>query len=169
MPTLCPFAKPALLTDHSWPGTLQQKTEITLHITQGPTAISAINTFKASVAPHRTSSHFVVDANAAADIYQLLPVEDVGFHASMVNHRAIGIEHACIIGKQPASMAQYVASARLVAWLCKTLSIPCDRKHVREHCEASPVDGHTQCCHGALDPDKVVALACRDRLLREGI
>jgi N-acetyl-anhydromuramyl-L-alanine amidase AmpD len=136
---------------------LAQRNLIVLHITQGPTAMSAIWTFEASIHPNRTSAHFVVDRDGT--VYQLLDLSDTAWHASAVNERSIGIEHAAIAGTLLATEAQYLASAALVAWLCGALKIPCDRAHVRTHNEASPADHHELCCTGALDPDRVVAMA----------
>jgi len=147
------------LTGHSDIGTLAQKTEITLHDTEGWRASDAYNTFVYSVHPTRTSAHFIIDRDLTATVYQLLPLSDVAFHASQVNHCSIGIEHVGIGGKLMCTDVQYQASAKLVAWLCANLCIPCDRQHIRTHNEASPADHHVMCCTGALDPDRVVALA----------
>lgn len=119
----------------------------------------AYQTFKNSVSPHRVSAHFIIDQDGL--VYQLLPISDTAWHASEVNFRSIGIEHVAIPGKLMASEAQYYSSARLVWWLCTQLGIPCDRQHVMGHNEASPKDGHVQCCSGALDPDRVVTDAFR--------
>ena len=145
------------LTNHSVPGTKAQRTMIVLHITAGPTAISAINTFAASKSPGRVSAHFVIDRDGT--VYQLLPISDTAWHASAVNSRSVGIEHAAIPGTMPPTEEQYKASAALVKWLCEQLSIPCDREHIRSHYEASPQDGHVGCCAPTLDPDRIVSEA----------
>ncbi len=145
------------LTNHSAPGKLSDKVKIVLHITEGPTASSAINTFAASVHPHRTSAHFVIDTDGT--VYQLVDVADVAWHASQCNEISVGIEHAAIAGRQPATDAQYASSAALVAWLCDLLKIPCDRAHVLTHNEASPADHHVLCCTGGLDPDRLLSMA----------
>lgn len=152
-----PEAKIELLKDRSAKGTLGQRNLIVLHITAGSTAKSAIETFKASVSPHRVSAHFVIDRDGT--VYQLLSLEDTAWHASAVNSRSVGIEHAAVPGTLPATPAQYVSSAALVKWLCQQMSIPCDREHVKGHFECSPQDKHTLCCEGALSADKVVAMA----------
>jgi hypothetical protein len=59
--------------DHSVEGTLPRNL-IVLHITAGPTALSAINTFKASVAPNRVSVHFGIDRDGTVS----LPVTALG-------------------------------------------------------------------------------------------
>jgi N-acetyl-anhydromuramyl-L-alanine amidase AmpD len=155
--TTYPHATVVLLPDHSAPGTLAQRNLIVLHITAGPTASSAINTFRASKSPHRVSAHFVIDRDGT--VYQLLPVEDTAWHASACNSRSVGIEHAAVPGTLPATDEQYAASSKLVTWLCDLLHLPIDRDHVKSHFEASPRDGHTGCCYPTLDPDRVVAMA----------
>jgi N-acetyl-anhydromuramyl-L-alanine amidase AmpD len=152
--TLYPKAVWRPLLDHSYPGTLAQRNLIVLHITDGPTAAGAISWFQQSKHPDRLSAHFVIDRDGT--IYQLLPLEDTGFHASQVNSRSVGIEHAAIAGTLLATEEQYQASAELVAWLCALAKIPRDRAHVQTHHEASPADHHDLCCTGALDPDRVV-------------
>jgi N-acetyl-anhydromuramyl-L-alanine amidase AmpD len=155
--TYYPSAIVERLLNHSAPGTLKQRDLIVLHITAGSTARSAIETFKASAPPKRVSAHCVIDRDGA--VYQLLPFEETAWHASEVNSRSIGIEHAAIPQILMATEEQYAASAKLVAWLCKAMGIPCDRAHIQPHSQASPVDGHALCCQGALDPDRVAAMA----------
>ena len=155
--TTYPKATLDLLADHSAPGTLAERNLIVLHCTDGPTASSAINTFRASVAPNRVSAHFVIDVDGT--VFQLVDLEDTAWHASEVNSRSVGIEHAAIPGKQPATDAQYQSSAELVAWLCGLLQVSCDAAHVQAHSVASPRDGHVLCCQGAVDPERVIAAA----------
>ena len=173
-----PPAIPAWIEDHSLPGRLADKNLIVLHETEGSTAAGAISTFRQSKAPNRVSCHFVIDRDGT--VYQCIGIADIAWHASQVNAHSVGIEHAGIsptgakaishthallnpplppVAAMPCTEAQYAASAKLVAWLCTQLQIPCDRSHVREHCEASPADHHDLCCHGALDPDRVVTMA----------
>jgi N-acetyl-anhydromuramyl-L-alanine amidase AmpD len=154
---LYPDAKWEPLVDHSAPGLLSNRNLIILHITEGSSAASAIATFRASVHPHRVSAHFVIDRDGT--VYQLVDLNDTTWHASQVNSRSVGIEHAATAEGLAATEEQYVASSKLVAWLCGVLKIPCDRTHVKSHNEASPTDGHVLCCTGGLDPDKVVTLA----------
>jgi N-acetyl-anhydromuramyl-L-alanine amidase AmpD len=142
------------LTGHSSVGTFLQKNLVVLHITCGTTMDGAYETFKTSLTPHRVSAHFIIDRDGM--VYQLLPLSDVAWHASEVNHRSIGIEHVAVPNLQMATEAQYAASSALVWWLCGELGIPCDRSHVQSHNEASPKDRHVLCCTGGLDPDKVV-------------
>jgi N-acetyl-anhydromuramyl-L-alanine amidase AmpD len=161
------------LTGHSMAGTLEQKNLVVLHIAEGSSAMGVFSTFSASKPPDRTSAHFCIDRDGT--VYQFLDLRDTAFHASAVNQRSIGIEHAAMskfaadkynlryktkkFVELPATEAQYAASAELVWWLCKLLKIPLNRKYVQEHCEASPSDGHLLCCHAELDPNRVVAQA----------
>src|SRR5215831_17572350 len=164
MATWYPLAKQELVTDHSAPGTLEQRNLVVLHITMGPSdfghdvapsALNVIAGFRASVSPKRVSSHFVIDRDGT--VFQLMPLEETAWHASEVNSRSVGVETAASAdGKYPATGAQYAAAFVLVKWLCDLLKIPCDREHALSHNEASPADGHVKCCTAGLDPDKVV-------------
>jgi len=145
------------LINHSAKGTLEQRNLAVLHITAGRSAISAIWTFAGSKAPNRVSAHFVIDQDGT--VFQLMDIRETAWHASAVNERSIGIEHAAIPSTLMASEEQYKASAELVAWLCAKMKIPCDRAHVVGHNEASPKDGHTLCPEGALSTDRVVSMA----------
>lgn len=156
-PILYPKAKWTPLTDHSSPGTIEQRNTVVLHITDGSTAAGAIAWFRQSKAPNRVPAHFVIDRNG--NVTQLLDIRETAWHASQANAHSIGIEHAAIAGKLMATEEQYQSSAELVAWCCQQMGVPCDRAHVRTHNEASPRDGHVQCCTGALDPDEVVRRA----------
>ncbi len=88
---LYPGARWTPLVDHSLPGHLAWKDMIILHITQGPTAAGAIETFRASIHPHRVSAHFVIDRDDVATVYQLLDVSDVAWHASQANSRSVAV------------------------------------------------------------------------------
>lgn len=160
--TLYPEAVWEPLIGHSETGTLKQRKRIVLHETESSSARSAIWTFKKSLEPHRKSCHFVIDRNADATVYQLLDPADTGWHASDANNDSVGIEHAAMLS--PAAMhmtdAQYGSSAKLVAWLCKILSIPLDREHVQTHHEASSVarQQHHICMPGDW-ADRIVEMA----------
>ena len=164
-PILYPKAKWHALAGHSAPGRIEDRDLVVLHITEGSTAAGAIATFEQSKTPGRVSAHFVIDRDGT--VYQLLDIRETAWHASAVNARSIGIEHAATTKGLPATEAQYAASAALVAWCCERMNVPCDRAHVRTHNEASPRDGHVLCCTGGLDPERVVAMAAdaiRDEL-----
>jgi len=180
LPIRYPLAIWKPLLNHSAPGTIEQKREIVLHVTDGPTLAGAIASFTNSVYPNRTSAHLIGDRDGS--ITQLLDLRDTAWHADEANGFSIGIEHVALTeagaaslnkkyarqiaaGTQkpfvymPATDAQYESSARLVAWLCRLIKVPCDRAHVREHCEVDKSTTHALCCHGALDPDRLVTLA----------
>lgn len=170
----CPFAiQRPLALDHS-DVRPHPPTEITLHITEGTTPNGAFATFAASLAPHRVSAHFIVCRDGA--IWQLVPLSRVAWHASQVNYHSIGIEHVALSAAGAADLnrrhpsgapfvemlateAQYAASAKLLQWISPKFGIPLDRAHIRTHWEASPVDNHRLCCTGAMNPDRVVAMA----------
>jgi N-acetyl-anhydromuramyl-L-alanine amidase AmpD len=156
-PVIYPFAKWRPIDNHCAPGFLWQRDLIVLHITAGSTAASAIATFEASVRPHRVSAHFVIDRDGT--VYQLIDLADTAWHASAVNSRSVGIEHAAIPVTLMATEEQYAASSKLVAWLCELLKIPCNRAHIKGHNECSPEDHHTLCPSGALDAVRVVSMA----------
>ena len=148
-----------LSEDHYLPAdAAYPKSLIVLHVTQGPSASSAFNTFAASKKPNRTSVHFVIDRDGT--IYQHVPIRATAWHASKVNSKAVGIEHAAMTdGTLPITPEQLESSAKLVAWLAQELGISLDRNHVMSHNEASPQDKHVLCCAPTLDPDQVVKLA----------
>lgn len=157
-PVKCPFAVWKPLTSHNYrPGTLAQRKKIALHITQGPTAQSAINWFNNPAS--QVSAHFVIDRDGTT--YQLLSISDSAWHVQAANSYTVGIEHAAIAGKLMATEAQYSASSMLIAYLCKLLELPCNRNTVQSHYELNKSSNHTKCCTGALDPDRVVAMAAK--------
>lgn len=169
----CPFAiQRPLPIDHS-DARHQPPTEITDHITEGTTPGGAFATFAASVHPNRVSAHFIVCRDGV--IWQLVPLSRVAWHASSVNYHSIGIEHVALSAPgalalnkahpsgvpfvaMPATEAQYAGSAKLHGWICAQASIKPDRAHIRQHNEASPIDGHALCCSGGLDLDRLVAM-----------
>lgn len=174
----CPFAEQHLLKDHYGIGSMLKRNTIVDHITEGTTHQGTIATFESSVPPNRKSSHFLLARDG--HIIQLVSILNTAWHASQANLHSIGIEHVALsqdgaerynlmyadkikAGVQkkfeymPATEEQYSSSAKLHKWLCGILGIPLDRRHVRQHCEVSPADHHDECCHGALDIDRIVA------------
>ncbi len=162
------------LVRHSYPGKLERRRQIILHITDGPSEVSAFNQFQASSGSGATSAHFCIEQDGS--VFQYVDLEDSAYHASGVNDISVGIEHVAMTQRAasyyngldhgnrvetPATALQYQASATLVCWLCKLLSIPPNRRNIREHCEASPADNHPWCCHAELNPDTIVAMASR--------
>jgi len=175
----CPFAiQRPLALDHS-DVRHEPPTQITLHITEGTTPGGAFATWAASRSKNdggggRVSAHFIVCRDGG--IWQCVPLSRVAWHASQINYHSIGIEHVALSAAGAADLnrrhpagapfvemlateEQYAASAKLLAWLCAEAKIACDRGHIRTHNEASPIDHHELCCTGALNPDRVVAMA----------
>lgn len=170
--TKYPKAEWKPLTGHSNPGTLLQRTGIVLHITDG--TAEPFGEFQRSPDGNLgKSAHFGIDRDGK--VYQYVDVADTSWHAHPVSSSTVGIEHVALtkftadklnaehhntnLVEMPATDDQYAASAELLCWLCKLLCIPPDRRNIREHCEVSPQSGHSLCCHGGLDPDKVVKAA----------
>src|SRR5215211_4161452 len=88
------------------------------------------------------SSHFIVSRRGR--IIQLVHTSDVAWHAGnmSVNRASIGIEHEGIVD-DPAGFAEaeYVASARLVAYYARLALMPIDRGHIIGHSEVpNPFD-----------------------------
>jgi N-acetyl-anhydromuramyl-L-alanine amidase AmpD len=83
----------------------------------------------------RGSAHFVVSRRG--QIVQLVPVKDVAWHAGnrWWNLHAIGIEHEGWAGRGAYTVAEYRASAQLVAYLAHRWGIPIDRRHIVGHAE----------------------------------
>jgi hypothetical protein len=115
---------------------------IVIHITDGPTIGSAINTFR-SPNPNKVSSHYVVGQDGR--IVQMVKHNDIAHHASSANPSSIGIEHVACTGRDrricptvlPPSQSQLCSSAALVNWLCTGFGIPMDRQHILGHAEAA--------------------------------
>ena len=99
------------------------------------------------------SSHFIVSRRGR--IIQLVHTSDVAWHAGNmnVNKASIGIEHEGIVD-DPVGFtdAEYIASARLVAYYARLALMPIDRGHIIGHDEVpnpydptqfGGADGHT--------------------------
>lgn len=118
---------------------------IAIHITAGgPNINGTIGWFQNPSA--RVSSHYIVGRDG--EVVQMVRDADTAWHASSANSRSIGIEHNANKPSRhnprdlPPTEAQYQASARLVAWLCRQHGIPADREHILGHIEISPRDNH---------------------------
>jgi N-acetyl-anhydromuramyl-L-alanine amidase AmpD len=83
----------------------------------------------------RGSAHFVV--SRAGQIVQLVPVTDVAWHSGNArwNLHSIGIEHEGWTSRGGFTLAEYRASAELVAYLAHRWGIPLDRRHIVGHDE----------------------------------
>lgn len=134
------------------------KTGIVLHWIVG----SLASADKAFQDPGRKASvHYGVGKNG--EIHQYVDDKYTAYHAgvSKYNQSYFGIEHEgghLYNGERiKPSPACHESSARLVAWLCKTYNIPCDRKHIIKHSETGYA---TQCC-GTLDIDYIVSEAIK--------
>lgn len=104
---------------------------------------------------HRSSAHFVVGQDGT--VVQCVRLTDVAFHAHQRNSDSVGIEHCCRTpgelgpgdpGLKP-SPVQMLASARLVAWLCKQRGMTPSRDVIKGHAEADPDTTHADCPEGA--------------------
>lgn len=81
------------------------------------------------------SVHYVV--NTDGTVYQCLHEKDVAFQNGnfWYNQRTIGIEHVGVdaTGYQWYNAAEYLGSAKLVAYLLEKYNIPLDHEHVMSH------------------------------------
>jgi len=104
---------------------------------------------------HKSSAHFVVGQDGV--VLQAVLLRNVAYHAHAANTTSVGIEHCARTPKElgpndpglPPSDAQYAASARLVAWLCKAAALPVDQTTIQGHAEIDPVTTHRECPLGA--------------------
>jgi hypothetical protein len=105
------------LTIHDTEGSLQD----TLNIFQNPA--------------NGVSIHYIVDTDGT--VYQILHEKDIAFHNGnyWYNQQAVGIEHVGYdaTGYQWYNAAEYLGSAKLVAYLLKKYNIPLDHDHIMSH------------------------------------
>ncbi|WP_199857819.1 N-acetylmuramoyl-L-alanine amidase [Erythrobacter sp. EC-HK427] len=119
------------------------------------------------------SSHYMVDQNG--DVLQFVREQDTAWHAGnrTANRRSIGIEHVAVkqggatYGRThyphtPPSEAEYRASAKLVAHLCKKYSLPANRTTIVGHSEINTSTSHTSCPNGAWDWDAYMPLVAEE-------
>lgn len=106
--------------------------QIVIHDIEG-TAISALSHFQDPQAA--TSAHYVVDGDGT--IYQAVHEKDIAFHDGNFwsNEHSIGIEHTGYdaTGYRWYNASEYLASAKLVAYLLKKYQLPLDRAHILAH------------------------------------
>ena len=134
------------------------KTGIVLHWIVGSLA-SADKTFQD---PARiASTHYGIGKNG--EIHQYVEDKYTAYHAGVgsYNRSHFGIEHEGGhlyngVRVKPSQQC-HDSSVRLVAWLCETYNIPCDRKHIIRHKETGYA---TECC-GTLDIDYIVTEASK--------
>jgi N-acetyl-anhydromuramyl-L-alanine amidase AmpD len=125
--------------------------EVTIHDIEG-TAQDALSTFQDINSG--VSVHYVVDSDGT--VYQALREKDIAYHAGnfYYNEHAVGIEHAGIdaTGYQWYNATEYLASAKLVAYLAKKYNIPLDHAHIMAHgTTPSPTTGTSP---NHVDPGK---------------
>jgi hypothetical protein len=105
---------------------------VTIHDIEG-TAQDALNVFQDRT--RGVSVHYVIDSDGT--VYQTLREKDVAYHAGNLyyNDHAVGIEHAGVdaTGYQWYNATEYLASAKLVAYLLNKYNIPLDHAHVTAH------------------------------------
>ena len=93
-------------------------------------ALKAFQEVKSSV-----SIHYIVDADGT--VFQVLHEKDTAFHMGnrWYNDHSIGIEHAgfAATGFLWYNAAQYLGSAKLVAYLTAKYDIPVDHDHIVSH------------------------------------
>ena len=135
---------------------------IVIHITSGHSRAEPVAEMWRT--PHHGSSaHFVIDQDGS--VIQAVSLADIAWHAhAAANHRSVGIEHCARsrheLGSSdpgmPASSAQYVASAKLIAWLCRRAGLTPDRTTIQGHAEIDTETTHADCPTGALDMDRLM-------------
>ncbi|MGH7470131.1 MAG: N-acetylmuramoyl-L-alanine amidase [Longimicrobiales bacterium] len=175
------------LADIDYPGTMfrafaknfriplapRQIRYIVIHITGGPAQNEgpAINTFRNGPA----SAHYIV--NRQGHVTQFVRDAHIANHvdniASATNRDSIGIEHVNQWNSEAhltPTDAQYDASARLVAWLCRQYHIPIVHNTtphapgIRGHIEEQPNSDHGNCPNPAWDWDRYIAMVLRVRV-----
>lgn len=106
--------------------------QVVIHDIEG-NAFSALNVFQD---PNRTASvQYIVDSDGT--IYQVVRESDIGYHDGNYwsNQHSIGIENAGYdaTGYRWYNATEYLASAKLVAYLLQKYRLPLDRAHVVAH------------------------------------
>ncbi|MDQ2906048.1 MAG: N-acetylmuramoyl-L-alanine amidase [Chloroflexota bacterium] len=105
---------------------------VSIHDIEG-TALEALNAFQ----NHNSgvSVHYIVDSDGT--VYQVIHEKDIAYHIGnyWYNQHSIGIEHAGFdaTGFQWYNATEYLASAKLVAYLLQKYHIPLDKAHVMAH------------------------------------
>ncbi len=106
--------------------------EIVIHDVEG-TAQNALNVFQNP--DSQASAHYIVDSDGT--VYQVVREHDIAYHGGnfWYNSHSIGIENAGFDanGYQWYNATEYLASAKLVAYLLQKYHLPLDREHVISH------------------------------------
>jgi N-acetyl-anhydromuramyl-L-alanine amidase AmpD len=100
---------------------------------------------------HGSSAHAVIGQDGT--VIQAVDFGDIAWHAHDANALSLGVEHCARtpgeLGKADPGLAlsepQLMASAALVAWLCRMAGLPIDRAHILGHAEADPKTTHKGC------------------------
>jgi N-acetylmuramoyl-L-alanine amidase len=106
--------------------------QIVIHDVEG-SALSALNSFQDPSSA--VSSHYIIDTDGT--VYEVLHNKDIAYAAGnyWYNQHSINIEHAGYdaTGYQWYNALQYLASAKLVAFLIREYHIPLDHDHIVSH------------------------------------
>lgn len=106
--------------------------QVVIHDIEGG-APSALNIFQNPQS--RSSAHYVIDSNGT--IYQVVREKDIAYHVGnfWYNQHSIGIEHTGFdaTGFRWYNATEYLASAKLVAYLLQKYNMPLDRAHIVAH------------------------------------
>ncbi|HLW02294.1 MAG TPA: N-acetylmuramoyl-L-alanine amidase [Ktedonobacterales bacterium] len=107
-------------------------TDVVIHDTEG-SAQSALDVFQDPT--FAASTHYLVDTDGT--VYQILHEQDIAFQAGnfWYNEHSVGIEHVGFdaTGFQWYNATEYLASAKLTAYLLKRYNIPLDHDHIVSH------------------------------------
>lgn len=106
--------------------------DVVIHDVEG-NARSALSWFQNPNS--NVSAHYIVDTNGT--VYQVVREKDISYQAGnwWYNQHSIGIEHSGVdaVGYAWYNATEYLASARLTAYLLKKYHIPLDRGHIVAH------------------------------------
>lgn len=107
-------------------------TDVVIHDTEG-SAQSALDVFQDPT--FAASTHYLVDTDGV--VYQIVREKDIAFQVGnfWYNEHSVGIEHVGFdaTGFQWYNATEYLASAKLTAYLLKKYNIPLDHDHIVSH------------------------------------
>ncbi len=149
-------------------GRSMQVSTIVIHITDGQEKLEK-SVEHLCKSENQVSAHFVIGRDGT--IAQLVKIDDTAWHAKGANIYSIGIEHCARSPKElsntdpglPITDEQYLASARLVKWLCDHFNLEINRTTIQGHCELKDKDGnylstHRDCPNRIWDWDRYMKL-----------
>jgi N-acetyl-anhydromuramyl-L-alanine amidase AmpD len=127
---------------------------VVIHITDGRANAKPVAQMWQE-AHHGTSAHFVIGQDGT--VIQSVRIKDIAWHAHAANSTSVGIEHCARSPGEfsdddpgmPPTEAQYVASAKLVAFLCKLANLSPNGETIQGHAEIDPETTHSDCPDGA--------------------